>query len=415
MRKLFSTALVIARRDFISIVGTPTFLIFLFTPLLMLLISGGSGVGAASLAASSENKSQLVALARGTDAERLRAADTQMRGFLEQRQPSPLAIVTPQADISAQIRALLKDEQMASDAILSGPLDRPTITFPADNGFSSRYLAALSELAARSAREGRVSGAPVSKAEMVSIKAPVVNVSTRQAAGVAAVFIIFLLTLLLAGQTVSMLAEEKSNKVIEILAASVRLEAVFFGKLLGMFGVAAVFVAFWGSIIGIGALLLPDDLTLAGKMVDFSGYRPAIGLPLFLVLGGAYFTMAFMLLGAVFLGIGAQASTMREIQMMSLPITILQVGMFGLSSAAAGNPGSTVARIAEWFPFSSPFAMAAHGATDPAIWPHLVALVWQGLWVSITIWFSARLFRKGVLKSGSWRSVFGLSEPARAV
>jgi ABC-2 type transport system permease protein len=415
MKTLLSTALVIARRDFVSIVGTPTFLIFLFTPLLMILISGGSGVGAASLAASSENKSQIVAIASGADAERLRASDAHMRQFLEQRQPSTLVILPPAKDVPAQIKALLRAEAVASDAILSGPISRPTITFPAENLFSSRYLVALSEQAARAAQAGKISETAVSTPELVSIKAPVVNVSTRQAAGVGAVFVIFLLTLLLAGQTVSMLAEEKSNKVIEILAASVRLEAVFFGKLLGMFGVAAVFVAFWGSIIGLGALLLPADLTIAGKLVDLSGYAPAIGLPLFLILGGVYFTMAFMLLGAVFLGIGAQASTMREIQMMSLPITILQVGMFGLSSAAAGNPGSTVARIAEWFPFSSPFAMAAHGATDAAIWPHLIALVWQGLWVSITIWFSARLFRKGVLKSGSWRNVFGLSEPPRAV
>jgi ABC-2 type transport system permease protein len=110
--------------------------------------------------------------------------------------------------------------------------------------------------------------------------------------------------------------------------------------------------------------------------------------------------MAYMLLGAVFLGIGAQASTMREIQMLSLPITIVQMAMFGLASAAASNPSSTVARFAEIFPFSSPFAMAARGATDPTLWPHLLALGWQALWVALTIWFAARLFRAGVLNSG---------------
>ena len=70
------------------------------------------------------------------------------------------------------------------------------------------------------------------------------------------------------------------------------------------------------------------------------------------------------------------------------------------ATAAAGDPGSTVARFAEWFPFSSPFAMAARGATDPAVVPHVLALGWQALWVAITIWAAARLFRTGVLKSG---------------
>jgi ABC-2 type transport system permease protein len=407
MNKLLSTALVIARRDFISIVGTPTFLIFLFTPLIMLLVSGGSGIGAASLASSADNKSQLVAIVAGDDAERLRAADVQMRALLGPQSPAPLNIIAPGGDTKAQIDALLGDEGKASDAILSGSVDQPTITFPANNQFQSKYLAALSEQAARGAAAGKISPDTVSRPQMVSIKAPVVNISTRQAAGVAAVFVIFLLTLLLAGQTVSMLAEEKSNKVIEILAASVRLEAVFFGKLLGMFGVAMVFVAFWGTLITVGIQFVPDSFAL-------TAYRPAIGLPIFILLGCAYFTMAFMLLGAVFLGIGAQAATMREIQMMSLPITIFQVAMFGLSSAAAGTPGSRVARIAEWFPFSSPFAMAAHGATDAALWPHLLALLWQALWVTITIWFAARMFSRGVLKSGGGIGGFSKKRAAAA-
>jgi ABC-2 type transport system permease protein len=157
----------------------------------------------------------------------------------------------------------------------------------------------------------------------------------------------------------------------------------------------------------VGIQFVPDSFAL-------TAYRPAIGLPIFILLGCAYFTMAFMLLGAVFLGIGAQAATMREIQMMSLPITIFQVAMFGLSSAAAGTPGSRVARIAEWFPFSSPFAMAAHGATDAALWPHLLALLWQALWVTITIWFAARMFSRGVLKSGGGIGGFSKKRAAAA-
>jgi ABC-2 type transport system permease protein len=216
------------------------------------------------------------------------------------------------------------------------------------------------------------------------------------------VFGIFFLTLLLAGQSVGMLAEEKSNKVIEILAAAVRLESVFLGKLVGMFGVALVFVGFWALMALAAAQLLP-----ANPLV--SGFAPAVGLVPFLILCALYFTMAYMLLGAVFLGVGAQASSMREIQMLSLPITIFQVGMFGLSSAAAGSPGSSIATFAQWFPFSSPFAMAAKGATDPAIGPHLIALAWQGLWVAITIFIAARLFRFGVLRSGGgWRALLGL-------
>ena len=127
----------------------------------------------------------------------------------------------------------------------------------------------------------------------------------------------------------------------------------------------------------------------------------------------AYFAMAYLLLGSVFLGVGAQASTMREIQMLSLPITIVQVGMFGLASAAAANPDSPIALIAAVVPLSSPFAMAGRAAIAPDIWPHVLALGWQALWVAIFIAIGARLFRRGVLQSGSpagaWRKLFGRS------
>jgi len=91
---------------------------------------------------------------------------------------------------------------------------------------------------------------------------------------------------------------------------------------------------------------------------------------------------------------------MREIQMLSLPITFFQMAMFGLASAAAASPGTGLALAAELFPFSSPFAMAARGATDAGLWPHAAAIAWQILWVSITIAIGARAFRSGVLKSG---------------
>ena len=274
------------------------------------------------------------------------------------------------------------------------------MTFKSPSRRHADYLATLADDVVREGRTGlsldkRVIVATV--AENTAIKS---SVRKQQASGFGAALVIFFLTLLLAGQAVSTLAEEKSNKVIEILAASVPLEAVFLGKLIGLFGVSVVFVAFWGGLAALGINLLPPGVVLAG-------FAPAIGVPMFFILCGLYLAMAFLLLGAVFLGVGAQASSMREIQMLSLPITIFQVSMFGISAAAAGEPGSTIATFAEIFPFSSPFAMAARGATDPAIWPHVLAIGWQALWVGITIWISVRLFRIGVLKSGGgWRGLF---------
>ncbi len=52
--------------------------------------------------------------------------------------------------------------------------------------------------------------------------------------------------------------------------------------------------------------------------------QPAVGWPAFLALAVVYFAMNYLLLGAVFLTIGAQASTVREVQTLSMPVTMVR-------------------------------------------------------------------------------------------
>uniref|UniRef100_UPI00157604E5 ABC transporter permease n=1 Tax=Sphingomonas bacterium TaxID=1895847 RepID=UPI00157604E5 len=233
-----------------------------------------------------------------------------------------------------------------------------------------------------------------------AVRSPVARVGASQGGRHQSAFFaslgVFFLTLLLASQVIGTMAEERNNKVIEILAAAVPLESVFLGKLLGMFGVAVLFIGFWGIILGVlGPAASPG---FAAALHELS---PAVGAAPFALLFAAYFATAFLLLGSVFLGLGAQATTMREIQLMSLPVTLLQVGMFGLSVAAEAHPGTWFQTAVELFPFSSSFAMAGHAAALPGHWRHLAALAWQLLWVTISIRLGARAFRRGVLQSGS--------------
>ena len=394
--KLLSQAMVIARRDFRSIVMTPTFLLFLLAPLIMLGFGAIGGMSAGQLAENAGAKERVVALVADSDRAAFIAADARLREIAGGRMGPPMLDVRSLADADSLPRLHADPDVLA---ILTGGADAPHIAERDSGGFSGRYLASIAESVAR---EGSVAAAQTeakSHPVFAAMEATGAGRAARSGLGYGAVFAIFLLTLLLAGQTVGMMAEEKSNKVIEILAAALPLESVFFGKLLGMLGVALLFVLFWAIMIAGGSLLLTSQMPQV--TATYAALTPAIGWPLFIILGIVYFLAAFLLLGAVFLGIGAQASTVREIQMLSMPITFLQVGMFALSSAAANAPGSRLATIAQILPWSSPFAMAARGASDGALWPHLAALAWQALWIAITIWLSVRVFRAGVLRSSS--------------
>src|SRR3546814_3002768 len=66
--------------------------------------------------------------------------------------------------------------------------------------------------------------------------------------GLAAQVLLFLLTMLLAGMVLSNMVEEKTNKIIEILAAAVSIDAIFIGKLMAMLAMSLVGIAIWGSV-----------------------------------------------------------------------------------------------------------------------------------------------------------------------
>jgi ABC-2 type transport system permease protein len=403
LRRQWRQTLTIARRDFVATVFTPIFLLFLFAPLIMASFGAIGGMGAASVSAGSADKQRLVLLLDGQDTEAMSEADAALRPlFSGEARPPALDARPPGEDAAAQARAALAEKAVDVAAVMRGPLAHPTIAYAAGNRDAARYLAALADRAILA----QATGAHLrSQARLERVETGAPTLGGRKASAFFAVFGIFFLTLFLSGQVVGTMAEERNNKVIEVLAAAVPLESVFLGKLLGMFGVAVLFVGFWGAVVSQVGQLLPGEFGNAMRQVV-----PAVGYGWFAILFAAYFTTAYLLLGSVFLGVGAQASTMREIQMLSLPITIIQVAMFALASAAASRPGTWLATLAEVFPLSSPFAMAGHAANSPELWPHAAALAWQLLWVAIFITIGARLFRRGVLQSGSakpaWRRLF---------
>jgi ABC-2 type transport system permease protein len=47
--------------------------------------------------------------------------------------------------------------------------------------------------------------------------------------------------------------------------------------------------------------------------------------------------------------------------------------------------------------------MIARAAELPDLWPHLLALVWQAIWVALILKLAGQLFRRSVLKSGKSR------------
>jgi ABC-2 type transport system permease protein len=406
MMSLFEASWVIARRDFVAQVYSRSFILFLIAPLFLFVFSFFVG----NMAERTDRAANQPVVALVTDsgtADALNATRERLvQGTSEFSFPT-FTVVQPAESLPIQARRLLADEEAGYSAVFSGTLDRPVLTGPTrvDESIGNRIRLVIDEArrtAALDAAQAPVRGTPLVR--HVTEQAAGNLQMLRRAIAQAGQVLIFIVTLMLATLLLSTLVEEKSNKVIEVLAAAVPLDAVFLGKLIAMLGISLVGLALWGGMLGLGYTFLQ----ILQDWVTLPDVAPAVGWPIWVALMLLYYAANFMLLGSLFLGMGGQASNIREIQTISMPVTLLQLMVLLLAMNTVGGDGGATVWVAYLLPFSSPMAMVAYGAQYEQLWPHFVALAWQALWIVIIIRVSARLFRRTVLKSASSGSLFSL-------
>jgi ABC-2 type transport system permease protein len=396
MMGFFHAAWVIARRDFVATVWSRTFLFFLIGPLVIIGFSLAFGTLTSQMARA-DVRATVAVVASKAEFAPIQAARERLNPAFGQRALPDLVREEPDYDRALQVQTLLASPGRRIIAVLTGGLERPTLTGADGRGLSERMTLILDEARQHSAlaSAGR-SLAPV----------PLNIVEVERSEGALAVsrsmtarlgqLLLFMLTVLLAGLLLSNLLEEKSNKIIEVLAAALPIDAIFFGKLVSMLAISLVGIAVWVSGALIGLALWPGQ---GGALPE-----PAVGWPLFILLVLIYYSANYLLLGALFLGIGSQANSVREVQTLSMPVTVGQMLIFLFASFAVGAFNNPIGIAAAIFPFSSPLTMVARAAQTAELWPHLLALAWQALWVWLTVALGATLFRRNVLKSGGGSS-----------
>jgi ABC-2 type transport system permease protein len=388
MMRFFRSCFVIARRDFGATVLSKAFIFFLLGPMFPLLLGGVFG-GIGARVASQSAKPVVAVVTNDAEFERLSNARDELAEALPDGNAVALVHYAPEPNLRDQQRRLLASGSPPVRAVLSGDLNHPHLAGPIAGDPATLGQLRLIIANARSPESVKLSDLSVtnvrgSGGSLVNDRAITAQIGQM---------LIFFFTLFLAGMVMSQLIEEKSNKIIEVIAAAMPVDAMFVGKLFAMLGASIIGIVVWLSA---GALFI--------QMIKHGGVTtlppPAVGWPAFLALVVVYFAMNYLLIGAIMLTIGAQASTAREVQVLAMPATFGQLLILAFATTAVGAPDSPRAIAAVLFPLSSPMAMLARAAQEPQLWPHLLAILWQALWVGIILRLAAQLFRKTVLKSG---------------
>lgn len=394
MKELLRAAFVIGRRDYMATVLSKTFLFFLLGPLFPVLIGVLFG-SVGSQIANNPNERIVAVIAEDDTVDRLNAARDRLEplgggGFVTLEQ------VAPEPDLDAQRDALLARSERPIIGVLEGGIDAPR--FISTLGAGSRPVNELTAFIEDARRYAAIGEAPWAVGPPIEIDQRATSANSTSSAQVLTArmgqLLLFFLTILLAGMLLSQMLEEKSNKAIEVLASAVPVDSIFIGKLFAMLAISLTGIVVWMSAI-IALIFI-----FGGGSFALVPPPPAVGWPVFLTLALIYFTTSYLLLGAAFLGIGAQASTVREVQTLSMPVTMIQVVIFLAAQVGVGEPYGREAIAAAAFPLTSPFAMIARAAEIDLLWPHLVGIAWQVLWVAAILKLSGNVFRKSVLKSG---------------
>jgi ABC-2 type transport system permease protein len=392
MKRFAASAYAVGRRDFVATVWSRTFALFLIGPLLIIAMSFGFG-NISENVAREDLRVRVAVISDAAGFTALQSARERLNGAFGEDGLPELIRAEPDYDLARQTETMLASSSQKIAAVLSGGLDRPRLTgaLREKGGIHKQVSLIVTEARAQRAMAGAGIRFEPAKVELAIVDESGGRQATMRAMTArGAQLLLFMLTVFLSTMLLSNLVEEKSSKVIEVLAAAVPVDAIFMGKLFAMLAVSIVGIAVWGAGLVAAMMLWPSSGGLP---------EPAVGWPLFALLVLLYYATNYLLLGALFLGIGAQATSVREVQTLSMPITIGQMLVF-FFAFALGSTSGLLGFAAAAFPFSSPLSMVARAAQGPALWPHLVALGWQVFWVWLMIALGAALFRRNVLKSG---------------
>jgi ABC-2 type transport system permease protein len=188
------------------------------------------------------------------------------------------------------------------------------------------------------------------------------------------------------------IAEEKENKVMEVIVSSVSADQLLFGKVLGIVCAGLLQIAIWMAMVSVIPLLLQIAMN---EFVDYN-----IDL-LQLVISGVFMVMGFLFYGSLLAGMGSLGSTYKECQQLSAVVIICACMPLMMPTVFLADPNALVPRVLSMIPFFSPIGMTLRlSSGDVALWEvslsFLVLVV--ATWVAIKL--AARLFRAGTLMRG---------------
>ena len=427
----------VIRREFIERVRTKAFLIGTFLgPVLMialmvlpvLMMSGGSRAQSIALVdASTDNIGLRVeqSLAAQTF---VRDDETVSRYNLSRVETDPAAVESVRDSLVALTGFSAKEMPEGLDGVLvitDAAATEGRVSYYGSNVGSLEMMGRLDNAVEQAVRGARLERAGVDPAvvatAMIPTRMTTVKVEEGMATGesgeasfflaYAMGFVLYFALIIYGQQTAMSVVEEKTSRIMEVLASSLKPFQMLMGKILGVGSVGLLQMTIWAGV----AYLATSQ---RGRIASLFGVDPAsvmaMPMPSFpldlLIVFLLYFVLGFLLYGALFAAVGSMINSTQELQQAIMPVMMLViVAFFGMFSVL-NDPNAPMAVVMSFIPFFAPIVMPVRWSMATVPLSQLVislALVVIGLMA--VGWLAGRIYRTGILMYGkkpSLREVF---------
>ena len=195
-------------------------------------------------------------------------------------------------------------------------------------------------------------------------------------------------------------AEEKSNRVMELLVTAATPRQLLTGKVLGTSaaGLTQYLVMILAVAVGFVANGPLSNLLGVAGALPFT--LPALE-PVWVVAFTAFFLLGFVLYATLYAAAGSLVSRVDDVQQAVGPLIYLAMAGYFVSFFAMNVPDAGWVRLAAFVPFFSPYLMPARMLlTNVELWEVGLAIVLLAIAVAGAIWIAARVYSAGVLMYG---------------
>jgi ABC-2 type transport system permease protein len=202
---------------------------------------------------------------------------------------------------------------------------------------------------------------------------------------------------------VSGVVEEKNNRIVEIILATVRPRHLLAGKVIGI------------GLLGLTQLALIAGLA-AGLLAAGAFDAPA-GLDGSVALVIPWFALGYALYAVAYATAGALASRQQNADTAGQPVTYTLLAVYFAGYVALStNPDGLLANILTVFPLTAPLVLPARSALVGApLWEHVLAIVLVLIATSGLVRLAGHVYGQGLLRSGprlGLRDAWQLTHPS---